>query len=386
MSEFRSRIEDIKPATELDFEETPGFGRWRQFFPPEAVSHPAKANLNLIEFLIKEFTREGDLILDPMAGTGSTCVLASLMGRDSICIDIEEKFVKWMEEAKKLVESYKTLTPKGTIIVFKGDARRLSEFLGNVNVVLTSPPYADSISRRRRGSWQMSQDTVDTIIANLPMGAVDVVLTSPPYADSNLSGGDPQRRAERLKRAGYDPKEFLGGRARNAMLKHYSDLDETIKRLREYGRSDPKQGGPYGRSLAHPYSQSGDNIGNLPLGDVDVVLTSPTYAGANRGGVQNIGSQRGETYLEAMMKVYSEMYSVLRPGGLAIIIVKPYVRKKRVVDLPYYTYLLLRKAGFSLEKVFKLRLHNRSFWRILYEKKYPDVPRIRHEYILVCRK
>jgi hypothetical protein len=46
----------------------------------------------------------------------------------------------------------------------------------------------------------------------------------------------------------------------------------------------------------------------------------------------------------------------------------------------------MEQVGFKLEKLYKLRLQQESFWRILYKKKYSDVPEIRHEYILVCRK
>jgi site-specific DNA-methyltransferase (adenine-specific) len=52
----------------------PAFGPYRRFFPREAVRHPAKANLHLIERLIELVSSPGDLILDPFAGTFSTCV------------------------------------------------------------------------------------------------------------------------------------------------------------------------------------------------------------------------------------------------------------------------------------------------------------------------
>jgi len=92
------------------------------------------------------------------------------------------------------------------------------------------------------------------------------------------------------------------------------------------------------------------------------------------------------TYLSEMLKVYRECYKVLKPNGLAIIVVKPFIRNKKPVDLPYHTYILLSKCGFLLEKLYKLRLKQQSFWRILYAKKHPDVPEIKHEYVLVCRK
>jgi DNA modification methylase len=50
----------------------PAFDHYRRYFPREAVRHPAKANLHLIERLIELANSPGDLILDPLAGTFST--------------------------------------------------------------------------------------------------------------------------------------------------------------------------------------------------------------------------------------------------------------------------------------------------------------------------
>jgi hypothetical protein len=138
---------------ELDFEPTPGFGKYRVFLE-HAIPHPAKMNTNLLEFLIKKYTREGDTILDPMAGTGSLGVIASLHGRNAIQVELEPKFYEWMEKARENVEKYPTLTPKGKIVNILGDARKLSELLSSVDAIITSPPYASSLegtTRHTRG-------------------------------------------------------------------------------------------------------------------------------------------------------------------------------------------------------------------------------------------
>jgi len=92
------------------------------------------------------------------------------------------------------------------------------------------------------------------------------------------------------------------------------------------------------------------------------------------------------TYLSEMFKVYSEMFRVLKPNGKAVVVVKPFIRNKKVVDLPWHTWLLMQSVGFQLAKLYKLRLKQESFWRILYYKKHPEVPRLQHEYVLVCQK
>jgi hypothetical protein len=87
-----------------------------------------------------------------------------------------------------------------------------------------------------------------------------------------------------------------------------------------------------------------------------------------------------------MLRVYAECYKTLKPGGLIIVIVKPFIRNKKVVDLPWHTWLLLRRCGFRLVEVLKFRLPTASFWRILYFKKHPNVERISHEYVVVAEK
>ena len=47
--------------------------------------------------LIEHYTEEGDLILDPFCGSGTTCVAAKLLGRNYIGIDISPAYVKIAE-------------------------------------------------------------------------------------------------------------------------------------------------------------------------------------------------------------------------------------------------------------------------------------------------
>ena len=86
---------------------------WR--FPPESarkVGHPAPFPEELPYRCIQLYTFEGDVVLDPFVGSGTTCVAALKTGRHFIGIDIEEEYVKKAEERIR-----KALT-----------ARRLTEF------------------------------------------------------------------------------------------------------------------------------------------------------------------------------------------------------------------------------------------------------------------
>jgi DNA modification methylase len=364
VAEFASRLEGLAPAEELVFPPTPGFGKYRRFLE-HAMPHPAKMNVELLEFLVLKYSREGDLILDPMAGTGSTCVIAALNGRDAVCVEIEPRFYEWME-ARKRVEAHKTLRRKGRIVNVLGDARRLSELLKQADAIVTSPPYAQTISHRSGGSnvrvvgvgistiTARTYSTSDDNIGNLPLGDVDAIITSPPY-ESALEGTSRHTRGGIASR---DPKLARSGT--------YSTVLSV------------KPGVPV------MYSPNPDNIGNLKNSDKDYELlereedTNTLYSRLLRDGKP--------TYLSEMLLVYSECFKVLKPGGNCVVVVKPFIRGKKVVDLPYYTWLLMERAGFKLGKLHKFRLPTKSFWRKLYYRKYPEVPEIAHEYVIVAVK
>jgi len=411
VNEFESQVKSlVSKVKELRFLDTAGFKPFSKYFCSESVMHPAKANLFLLYYLIKRYTKEGDTVLDPMAGTGSTGIIASLLGRDAILVEYEKKFCDWIEKNIKLIEQYER--KKGEIIVTQGDSRFLSKILkekldpknieslkyGSIDSILTSPPYEGSLegtTRHTRGG----------------IASRDPRLAQSGTFATVMSFGVP---------IGYSPDPNQIGNLKSSEEEYKKlEIDETIERLRKYGRTDPKAGGPYGKSLAHPYSSDPKQIGNLKSGEkeykkleIDAVLTSPPYEASYEfaehhtkpedkafklskekrlvlfysSDSKQIGNLRGETYLEAMFKVYSECYKVLKPGGRMILIIKPFIRNKKVIDLPYHTYLLCKQIRFELEEVLKFRLPGQSFWRILYHEKYSEVPRIAHEYILIFRK
>jgi site-specific DNA-methyltransferase (adenine-specific)/modification methylase len=66
-----------------------------------ANGHHAVFPLEIPEFIIKHFTLEGDVILDPFLGSGTTAVACKRLKRDCIGIEKEEKYI---ELAKKRLE------------------------------------------------------------------------------------------------------------------------------------------------------------------------------------------------------------------------------------------------------------------------------------------
>ncbi|RYG86436.1 MAG: hypothetical protein EON59_09950 [Alphaproteobacteria bacterium] len=68
----------------------------------EQFLHPFQKPLDLLEYLIRTYSREGDVVLDTFMGSGGTCVAAMRSGRRSIGIEMTEKYYR---VAQQRVES-----------------------------------------------------------------------------------------------------------------------------------------------------------------------------------------------------------------------------------------------------------------------------------------
>ncbi len=66
------------------------------------VGHPAVFPIALPEFFIKLFTKEGDWVLDPFAGSGSTGVAARNLRRNVVLIDRKPEYIELMRRRLEL--------------------------------------------------------------------------------------------------------------------------------------------------------------------------------------------------------------------------------------------------------------------------------------------
>ena len=60
--------------------------------PNNNVLHPTQKPVELIEYLIKTYTNESEIVLDFTMGSGTTGIAAANTGRDFIGIELDEKF------------------------------------------------------------------------------------------------------------------------------------------------------------------------------------------------------------------------------------------------------------------------------------------------------
>ena len=103
---------------------------WRGNWAPEIARN-----------IILRYSNDGDWLLDPMIGGGTTAIEAKLLNRNIICSDINDKA---LERTKKSLEF--DIDNDAEAKILKRDARKLAGIKDeSVDLVLTHPPYADII-------------------------------------------------------------------------------------------------------------------------------------------------------------------------------------------------------------------------------------------------
>lgn len=85
------------PHDVVDFSNWNGAG----FVNKNVINHPTSKPVSLIEYLIRTYTNEGEIVLDPFAGSGTAGMAAMRTGRKAVLIELEEK---WCEMAAKRLE------------------------------------------------------------------------------------------------------------------------------------------------------------------------------------------------------------------------------------------------------------------------------------------
>ena len=121
--------------------------------------------------LILRYTNPGETVLDPMVGSGTTCIEALLLNRNCIAVDINYNavilthhrlyyLVKALHERKpkRLVDYVKDGNTAGSAYsawykVYHGDARKLDKVPDNsIDLVATHPPYFNIIEYGEQGT------------------------------------------------------------------------------------------------------------------------------------------------------------------------------------------------------------------------------------------
>jgi tRNA G10 N-methylase Trm11 len=427
-------------------------------FTKESNRHPAKMAVGLCYRIFQHgeemgYWKKGDVILDPMAGIGTTLVVGATLGYRTIGVELERHFVELCEQNIQFSENF--WHTMGFAVVIQGDARFLPECVLSpelTNGLVTSPPYADmgmasaicgkarklyrdgkvdealAVLREQEekeiaAGWTRSPRSEEFLLTQLKNDAewangYSGAVSSPPYA-GNI-GGDSGIDSEK-------EKKLSGVNAQHKIPQRYDGVVNSPPFLMPAGggKGIAKTGHRFDPGLANrqyvpeQFSKNGAQIGNLrdPKGDLDAVLSSPPYQdqmssarARGRGpagdriiaekkiehnklgdGPDQIGNLHDQTYLRAMYAVYEQMYQVLKPNGVVALVTKNPVKDKQIRRLDLDTIALMEHAGFLLieHKCAMLcdevqhghlfggdeikRRQRKSFFKRLYEKKFPEL-------------
>lgn len=361
----------------------------RGWYSADWVLHPAKMPVLLARAIIQTYTSPGDLILDPMAGFFTTGIEAGRLGRFCIGIELKGQYVdaigRSIEIASNHLSLFETFTPP---IIIRGDAKELplkSADKETISAVVMSPPHGDIATPtaypsrihklaltdmekaveeaeqfereyvKKGGKWGIrSRENIRlellrsgiTNYSDDPRNIgnhkyVSAVLMSPPYGDDPTGAAWTENKD--------DPNWRCGHRQ---PAKRYSDDERNIGNHRYvsavlmspvYGNrlSDPRvaDGDPqrmsYRQSLKSPAEEALCRQKGIP---------PVTYSTDKK----NIGTEKGPTYLSSMLTVYRECFRVLRPGALLILVLKNFVRGKKIVRLDLDTRKLCEAVGFTM--------------------------------------
>ena len=94
--------------------------------------HPATFPISLAKKVIELFTHQGELVLDPFVGSGTTLVAAQDLNRNAIGYDLQENYV---ELANSRLSS-PTLLGNSKQIAIHDDARNIPQYIPEESVGL----------------------------------------------------------------------------------------------------------------------------------------------------------------------------------------------------------------------------------------------------------
>jgi len=97
--------------------------------------HPCQLPIHLLERIILMSTNEGDIVLDPFIGTGTTAIAAKSLGRNYIGFDIDRNYVEITERKlsqekvdSKIGNTWVSFFLNGVVTIRDKDWDELSEF------------------------------------------------------------------------------------------------------------------------------------------------------------------------------------------------------------------------------------------------------------------
>ena len=118
--------------------------------------HPATFPISLATKVIELFTHQGELVLDPFVGSGTTLIAAQDTGRNAVGFDLSEDYVHVSKNRLGLELVDQTSARQIPVL---DDARNIPEYIDaeSLALIFTSPPYANLLNRPRLNKSRRSR-------------------------------------------------------------------------------------------------------------------------------------------------------------------------------------------------------------------------------------
>lgn len=126
-------------------------GVWQFFYEGRDIRdkelHPATFPLALARRVISLFTHEGELVVDPFVGSGTTLLAAQDTNRNAVGFDLQDKYIDLCASRLATGELFNQTQQ----LAIKDDAHSITEYLepNTISLIWTSPPYANLLNRTR---------------------------------------------------------------------------------------------------------------------------------------------------------------------------------------------------------------------------------------------
>ncbi len=242
-------------------------------YPYKGKFHPQmiRALMNIIGL------EQGDTVLDPFIGSGTTAVEAQLLGINCVGIDISplcvlqskvktesidvlSQIIEWKEEITKRIrpslfnlegktiddcinlisdEKVKNFYRMAKLVAISDNARRGREFsnafLKNLELMISSvSDYVEIIRKLNLRLGKMDIKAGDSRALPLEKGSIDGIITSPPYS---IALDYVSNDAHALKELGYDlseiREEFVGvrGKGQTRIDLYNEDMKKSLEEM-----------------------------------------------------------------------------------------------------------------------------------------------------------
>lgn len=127
-------------------------GVWQFYYEGRDIRnktlHPATFPISLATKIIELFSHEGELVVDPFVGSGTTLLAAQDLNRNAIGFDLHPSYIDLCQE--RLMNN--NLFNTSQQIAIQDDAINVNHYLEKetIKLIWTSPPYSNLLNRKRK--------------------------------------------------------------------------------------------------------------------------------------------------------------------------------------------------------------------------------------------